>query len=88
MWKVLAIEPGRSFTWVSIAPGLRVIGHHALEPTPAGSRATLSLDLQGMLGGLWGRATRDITERYIALEAQGLKARSENAEFRHAGSRA
>ena len=49
-------------------------------------RATLSLDLQGMFGGLWGRATKDITERYIALEAQGLKARSQHPEFRHASA--
>ena len=84
LWKVVAIERGRSFTWVSVAPGLRVVGHHSVEPTPAGSRATLSLDLQGILGGLWGRMTKEITERYIAFEAEGLKARSEDSGFRHA----
>jgi uncharacterized membrane protein len=83
LWKVAAIEPGRSFTWVSVAPGLRVVGHHAVEPTAAGSRATLSLDLQGILGGVWGRLTRGITERYIALEAKGLGARSLDPGFRH-----
>jgi hypothetical protein len=83
LWKVTAIEPGKSFTWVSVAPGLRVVGRHQVEPTPTGSRATLSLDMQGILGGLWGRMTKGITERYIAFEASGLKARSENPEFRH-----
>ena len=83
LWKVAAIEPGRSFTWVSVAPGLRVVGHHAVEPAGAGSRATLSLDLQGILGGAWGRLTRDVTERYIALEAKGLGARSMDPGFRH-----
>ncbi len=43
LWQVSAIEPGRSFTWASLAPGLRVIGHHAVEPAGTGSRATLSL---------------------------------------------
>ena len=84
IWKVTAIQPGRSFTWVSVAPGLRVIGHHAVEPTPTGSRATLSLDLQGILGGVWGMLTRRITERYIGYEAAGLKARSERPDFRRA----
>ena len=87
LWTVTAIDPGRSFTWVSFAPGLRVIGHHAVEPTATGSRATLSLDLHGLFGSLWGRMTKDITERYIAFEAQGLKARSEHPEFRHAAVR-
>lgn len=85
LWKVAAMVPGRSFTWVSAAPGLRVVGHHVVEPTAAGSRATLSLDLQGIFGGVWGRLTRDVTERYIALEAKGLTARSLDPGFRHGG---
>lgn len=84
LWRVVAIEPGR-FTWVSTAPGLRVVARHFVEPVGAASRATLSLDLQGMFGGLLGRLTRDITERYLALEANGLKARSENPAARHGG---
>ena len=83
LWKVTALEPGRSFTWASVAPGLHVVGHHAVEPAPGGSRATLSLELRGVLGGVFGRLTRAITERYIAYEAAGLKARSENPAFRH-----
>jgi uncharacterized protein YndB with AHSA1/START domain len=80
LWKVSAIEPGRSFTWISGAPGLRVVGHHSVEPTAAGSRATLSLDLRGFLGGVFGAMTKDLTERYLAFEANGLKARSEQTE--------
>jgi len=86
LWKLTAIEPGRSFTWVSVAPGLRVVAHHQVEPTAAGSRATLSLDLQGLFGGVFGRMTKDITERYLVMEAKGLKARSENPGFRHEGA--
>ena len=87
LWKVAAIDPGRSFTWVSSAPGMRVIGHHSVQPIADGSRATLSLDLQGIFGGWFGRLTKDITERYIAFEAKGLKARSEDPTFRHDGRR-
>lgn len=84
-WTLTEIEPGRSFTWVSTAPGFRVIGRHSIQPTASGSRATLSLEMQGVLGGLWGRFTRKITERYLAMEATGLKARSENPQYRHGG---
>ncbi len=85
MWKIADIQPGRSFTWISVAPGLRVVGHHQVAPAAAGSRATLSLDLQGIFGSLFGWLTKDITERYIAFEARGLKARSEDPIFRHGG---
>jgi hypothetical protein len=43
----------------------------------------LSLTLEGPFGGLLGWLTKGITERYIAFEAAGLKARSENPAFRH-----
>jgi uncharacterized membrane protein len=82
-WKVAVIEPGRSFTWVSANPGLRVSGRHSVEPTPTGSRATLAVELEGVFGGLFGRMTKAITERYIGFEANGLKARSENPSYRH-----
>lgn len=80
-WKVTKIDPGRGFESVSPAPGMRVIARHWIEATASGSRATLSLELQGLFGGLFGRMTRDITERYLAMEAAGLKARSENPSF-------
>jgi uncharacterized membrane protein len=83
LWKVTEIERGRSFTWVSTAPGLRVTGHHAVEPTATGSRATLSLRMEGLFAGVFGWLTGAITERYIRLEASGLKARSEDPAFRH-----
>jgi hypothetical protein len=56
-----------------------VIGVHHIEPTPTGSRVTLSLTYQGVLGRLMGRWTSGITNRYIAMEAAGLKRRSEAA---------
>jgi len=45
------------------------------------SKATLSLRYEGLLGGLLARLTRGITNRYLAMEAKGLKARSENPFF-------
>jgi hypothetical protein len=79
LWRVADIKPGASFTWVSVGPGFRATGRHALEPTPTGSRATLSIEFDGMFAGLFGRITGAITERYIAFEAKGLKARSESS---------
>jgi hypothetical protein len=82
LWKTTDLQPGRSFTWVSRAPGMRVVARHGVEAIEGGTRATLSLELHGIFGGLFGRMTKDITERYLALEARGLKARSEDPAFR------
>jgi uncharacterized membrane protein len=82
-WKVTEIVPGKSFTWVNSGPGYRVAGHHAAEPNGAGgTRATLAVEYRGLFGGLLARLTKETTERYIAMEAKGLKARSENPSYR------
>ncbi len=77
MWKVTAIDPGFSFSWKSGAPGMWVYARHAIEPTPGGSRVTLSLTYEGLMGRLLARMTRGITNRYLGMEAAGLKRRSE-----------
>ena len=83
-WRVTALEEGRSFTWVTGSPGVHVTASHRVEPHAGGSRATLSVTFAGVLGPLVGRLTRTLNERYLALEAAGLKERSER---RQAGSR-
>jgi hypothetical protein len=85
IWKVTEIGRDR-FTWVAWAPGLRVTAKHWVEPRPPGSRGALSLDLQGVFGGVFGSLTRAITERYLQYEAAGLKARSEDPAFHYGGS--
>lgn len=78
-WRVAELVPGASFTWVARGPGLRTTGRHEVAPDGDWSVATLTLDQDGPLGGLMGRLTRDLTERYLTLEAEGLKRRSEAA---------
>lgn len=83
-WTVLTVEPQRGFTTESTAPGIRVVARHSIEPTTAGSRVTLSIEYEGLIGALFSRMTSQLNERYLGLEALGLKARSENPGFRHA----
>lgn len=82
LWTITDIDD-RSFTWVNQAPGIRVIAQHSAEPTPRGTRVTLSLRYEGFLARVLARITRGITNRYLALEANGLKKRSENPYFRY-----
>ena len=77
LWRVTEIEDGRSFTWVTGTPIARATGRHTVQPLAAGSRATLSLEYSGILGGLLARLLDGINRRYLTMEANGLKARSE-----------
>jgi uncharacterized membrane protein len=78
-WRVTELdESRRTFTWVSRGPGIRVIAQHWVEARGDGSRATLSLRFSGILAGLFAYLTRGLNDRYLALEAKGLKQRSES----------
>ena len=76
-WQVVALEDGRGFSWVTTSPGVRVTAQHWVEARAGGSRATLSVSFAGLFGSLVGRLTRTLNERYLRLEAEGLKRRSE-----------
>ena len=77
VWRVTKVEPGRGFEWVSASPGARVTGYHWIEPQGSGSRARLGIVFAGPIARLVGWLTRSLTARYLELEANGLKARSE-----------
>jgi uncharacterized membrane protein len=77
-WEVTELEDdNRTFTWITRRPGMLLTGRHSVAITRDGSRATLSLQFSGPLGGLFARLTRSLSERYLALEAGGLKQRAE-----------
>ena len=75
--RVTELVEGRSFTWVATSPGVRARADHEVQAIPGGTRAVLTLDFSGLLGPLVARMVRDLTQRYMELEAAGLKARSE-----------
>jgi uncharacterized membrane protein len=77
-YTVTALEPGRSFTWEQRQPGSTVVAHHACSSlSDGGTRVELGVVMSGALGGIVGRLYRRLTERYLATEAAGLKARAE-----------
>ena len=78
MWTVIALDPGRSFTWTTSGPGVIVTAHHGVETLADGTvRATLSIAYSGLLASLVSWLTLGINDRYLGLEAAGLKRRSE-----------
>jgi hypothetical protein len=52
-----------------------VTANHKVNAVARGSRVTLSIRYEGLMGALLARWTRHLNERYLAMEATGLKAR-------------
>jgi uncharacterized protein YndB with AHSA1/START domain len=75
---VTELDPGRSFTWVARGPGVTTTARHAVQPLAGGgARVVLAVEQAGLLGKVMGRFYRGLTDRYLANEAAGLKARCE-----------
>ncbi len=78
-FKITAVEPGRSFTWATGYPAGLVYMHakHTVKPTPTGARAELVPRFDGLLGGVMGKKMAELNNRYLKMEAAGLKRFSE-----------
>lgn len=79
IWQVTELDPGRGFSWITRSPGARATGIHRVEPTKGGSRATLTVVYDGFLAPIIAAFLGSVTNRFLALEAAGLKKRSEAA---------
>jgi uncharacterized membrane protein len=78
VWTVTRFDPGRAFEWRSKGPGLSAFAGHYIEPLDANrSRARLRFEQTGLLAGVIGALMESRARRYVEMEAQGLKARSE-----------
>jgi len=78
VWMVTEFEPGRSFTWVSEAFGIRSVATHRLEPRGDGTVSlTLGFAQTGWLAWLVRSKAEKIAREYLVMEAQGLKRRCE-----------
>jgi hypothetical protein len=77
VWEVTKWEPGHSWTWTATGPGARTEASHNLTVSGRGTIAEQSIVSSGPLGRLLAFAWRSLTRRYLAIEAEGLKQRSE-----------
>jgi uncharacterized protein YndB with AHSA1/START domain len=77
VWEVTKWEPGRSWTWAATGPAARTEATHVLTASGAGTIAEQSIISSGLLGRVAAFVWRSLTRRYLAVEAAGLKQRSE-----------
>lgn len=77
-WKVTALDPGSSWSWEVRSPGASTSARHDVIALRGGrTLVRQKLDQGGAVGALIGRLMVKKTKRFLELEAQGLKARSE-----------
>jgi uncharacterized protein YndB with AHSA1/START domain len=80
VWEVTDLVPQESFSWQARSAGITTLGLHQLAPGAAGGvTVRLGLRQSGPLAGLVGLLTARRTRRYVQMEAEGLKRRSEEA---------
>lgn len=71
--EVMALDPGRSFTWASRSPGITTTAVHDIAETgPSTSEVTLTFEMVGPLGSVMGVLFGGLIRRYVQMEADGL----------------
>lgn len=78
VWTVTELEANRSFTWRNAAAGVTSVATHQLTEIGDGTGLTLSITWRGPLAWLVALIFGKRSKRYVAMEAQGLKARCES----------
>jgi len=80
-WEITVWDPPSYFEFRQKSGGVtNVAGHRVEALAEARSRLTLSLDMQGLLVPVVALFYKDLTKRYMTIEAQGMKSAAESAD--------
>ncbi len=73
-WEVTAWDAPSYFEFRQKSGGVTIVAGHRVEALEeVRSRLTLTLEMQGLLVPVFGRVFKGLTNRYMTLEAQGMK---------------
>jgi uncharacterized membrane protein len=79
-WDITVWDAPSHFEWHQKSAGTTTVAGHRVEKLEEGrSRLTLSLDMRGPLIPVIGLFYRGLTNRYMTIEAQGMKRAAESA---------
>lgn len=79
IWEVTDFQAGQRFSWSLRSPGATTLAEHLLEARPdGGTRVLLRVEQSGILARILSPLYTDLSRRYMAMEAEGLKARCES----------
>ncbi len=77
-WTVTALDAGREWVWENKSPGAVSVAAHTVRALADGrTHVELWIDQRGFVGRAIGLLARRMTRRYLRMEAEGLKRRSE-----------
>ena len=80
IWDVTAWEAPSFFEWRQKTSGVTSVAGHRVQALEEGrSRLTLTLEMRGLLVPVVGLFYKDLTNRYMTLEAAGMKRAAESA---------
>jgi hypothetical protein len=78
IWDITVWDAPSYFEWTQKESGVTSTAGHRVEALPEGrARLTLTLDMRGVLIPIFGRFYKGLTNRYMDLEADGLKRAAE-----------
>jgi ligand-binding SRPBCC domain-containing protein len=78
VWEVTEVTPGVSWTWAQRSLGGSCLArHNVIAESECRTLVRQEIDQRGVFGVLVGWLMLRTTKRYLELEGQGLKARSE-----------
>ena len=79
-WDITVWDAPSYFEWTQKSSGITSVAGHRVEALGAGrSRLTLTLEMRGLLFSIIGRFYKDLTNRYMTLEAEGMKRAAKSA---------
>jgi uncharacterized membrane protein len=73
VWTVTELEPDHRFAWRARVIGVSMVATHVVEPTDGGCRNTLSLELHGAGGRLFGAVLGRNLRSVLATENEGFR---------------
>ena len=80
-WDVTVWDVPSYFEWRQKSGGVAIVAGHRVDSLEGGgrSRLTLTIEMRGLLVPVVGRLYRDLTNRYMSVEAQSMKRAAESA---------
>jgi uncharacterized membrane protein len=79
-WDVTVWDAPTYFEWTQKTGGVTTVAGHRVDALREGrARLTLTLDMRGFLVPIIGLFYRNLTKRYMTLEAEGMKRAAESA---------
>ena len=79
IWDVTVWDAPSYFEWRQQTGGVATVAGHRVEAVDEGrSRLTLTLEMRGLLVPVIGLFYKGLTNRYMTLEAQGMKRAAES----------